>query len=409
MDYTYLGYTEDRQIVKGKVSAADQRAAADMLNNIGYRVVSLKKASSLLSFSGSGGLFGGAKVKTAELVTFCRQLALLLESGVGIIQALELLEAQTTDKALKKVLLQVVHDLRGGNSLSIAMSQHPQVFSKLYCKLVSVGEQTGSLETVLRSLAGYTERQTASIAKLKQAMMYPTIVFLLAIGVGAIMLTVLLPPLVDMFSKLGGTLPLPTRILLGTMDFLRSYGAFLFIGILALIVVGYMYIRTPNGRYFRDRLMLKIPLMGRLFQVTELSRACRSLALLFKAGLPLPEVMNLTIQAANNRVVATALMQVEQGMLRGQGLAKPMSNNKVFLPMMVEMARVGEETGSLDESLVMVAENYEIEADRRTQTLLGLVEPAMTIAMGIGVGFLALSVFMPIYSSLSLVGGATGG
>lgn len=408
MDYTYLGYNADKQIVKGKIAAADERAASDMLNNIGYRVVSLKRASSLFSSSGPGGLFQ-PKVKTAELVTFCRQLALLLESGVGIIQALELLEAQTTDKALKKVLLQVVHDLRGGNSLSIAMSQHPNVFNKLYCKLISVGEQTGSLETVLRSLAGYTERQTASVAKLKQAMMYPSIVFLLAIAVGGIMLTVLLPPLVDMFSKLGGTLPLPTRILLGTMDFMRAYGAFLFIGIVALVVVGYMYIRTPNGRYMRDRLMLKIPLMGRLLQVTELARSCRSLALLFRAGLPLPEVMNLTIQAANNRVVATALMQVEQGMLRGQGLAKPMSNNKVFLPMMVEMARVGEETGSLDESLVMVAENYEIEADRRTQTLLGLVEPAMTIAMGVGVGFLALSVFMPIYSSLSLVGGAAGG
>ena len=150
--------------------------------------------------------------------------------------------------------------------------------------------------------------------------------------------------------------------------------------------------------------MLKVPIIGRLFQVTELARACRSLALLFKAGLPLPEVMTLTIQAANNRVVATALRQVEHGMLRGQGMAKPMSNNRVFLPMMVEMTKIGEETGSLDESLVMVAENYEIEADRRTQTLLSLIEPAMTIAMGLGVGFLALSVFLPIYSSLNLVG-----
>jgi type IV pilus assembly protein PilC len=145
--------------------------------------------------------------------------------------------------------------------------------------------------------------------------------------------------------------------------------------------------------------------VGRLFQVTELSRACRSLAMLFRAGLPLPEVMTLTIQAANNRVVATALRQVEHGMLRGQGMSKPMSTNPIFLPMMVEMTKIGEETGNLDESLVMVADNYEIEADRRTQTLISLIEPAMTIAMGLGVGFLALSVFMPIYSSLSLVGG----
>jgi type IV pilus assembly protein PilC len=402
MDYNYLGYNSDRKIVKGRVSAADERAAENMLSNIGYRVVSLKRASTFSSLSLN--LFA-AKVKTAEMVTFSRQMALLLESGVGIIQALELLEAQGTDKNLKTVLLQVINDLRGGKTLSMAMAEHPRAFSKMYCKLISVGEQTGSLETVLRSLSGYIERETASMAKIKQAMMYPVIVLCLSLGVGAVMLTVLLPPLIDMFSRLGGTLPLPTRILLGTMTFLQHYGLFLFVGIIAVAIVGFMYSRTPNGRYMRDRLILRIPVVGRLFQVTELARACRSLALLFRAGLPLPEVMTLTIQAANNRVVATALRQVEHGMLRGQGMSKPMSNNKVFLPMMVEMTKVGEETGNLDESLVMVAENYEIEADRRTQTLISLIEPAMTIAMGLFVGFLALSVFMPIYGSLSLVGG----
>ena len=402
MDYAYLGYTGDRQIVKGRISATDERAAVDMLDKVGYRVVSIKPITS--AFPALGKLFQ-AKVKTTEMVTFSRQLALLLESGVGVIQALELLEAQSTDKSLKKVLFQVLHDLRGGKSLSIALAQHPQVFSKLYCKLVNVGEQTGALETVLRSLAGYIERQSASVAKIKQAMMYPAIVFCVAIAVGAIMVTILLPPLIDMFAKLGGTLPLPTRILLATMHFLQGYGVFLFVGIIAVAVVGYMYGRTPNGRYMRDRLMLRIPMMGRLFQVTELARICRSLALLFRAGLPLPEVMALTIQATGNRVIATSLKEVEQGMLRGQGLAKPMSTRPVFLPMMVEMAKVGEETGNLDESLVLVADNFEIEADRRTQTLLGMIEPAMTIALGVGVGFLALSVFGPIYSSLSLVGG----
>jgi len=402
MDYNYLGYNSDRKIVKGRVSAADERAAENMLSNIGYRVVSLKRASTFSSLSLN--LFA-AKVKTAEMVTFSRQMALLLESGVGIIQALELLEAQGTDKNLKRVLLQVINDLRGGKTLSMAMAEHPRVFSKLFCKLIGVGEQTGSIETVLRSLAGYIERETATMAKIKQAMMYPAIVLCLSVGVAAVMLTVLLPPLIDMFSRLGGTLPLPTRILLGTMTFLQHYGLFLLVGIIALAIVGFMYSRTPNGRYMRDRLILKMPVVGRLFQVTELARACRSLALLFRAGLPLPEVMTLTIQAANNRVVSTALRQVEHGMLRGQGMSKPMSNNKVFLPMMVEMTKVGEETGNLDESLVMVAENYEIEADRRTQTLISLIEPAMTIAMGLFVGFLALSVFMPIYGSLSLVGG----
>jgi len=401
MDYTYLGYTGDRQVVKGKVSAADERAAVDILSNIGYRVVSIKPAAVLLPSLGG---FLKEKVKSDELVTFSRQLALLLESGVGIIQALELLEAQATDKSLRKVLVEILHDLRSGKSLSMAMAQHPNVFPKLYCKMINVGEQTGALETVLRNLAGYMERQSASMAKIKQAMMYPIVVFCLAIGVAAVMITVLLPPLVDMFSKLGGTLPLPTRILLAMMGFLQNYGLFLFVGIIALLIVGFMYTRTPNGRYYRDMFFLRLPLIGRLNLLTELSRCCRSLSLLFRSGLPLPEVMKLTIEATNNRVVARALHDVEQGMLRGQGLAKPMTNKRVFLPLMVEMTRVGEETGNLDESLVVVAENYEIEADRRTQALLSMIEPAMTIMMGLGIGFLAMSVFMPIYSSLSLVG-----
>jgi type IV pilus assembly protein PilC len=226
----------------------------------------------------------------------------------------------------------------------------------------------------------------------------------LAIAVAAIMVTVLLPPLIDMFSKLGGTLPLPTRMLLASMGFIESYGMYLLLVILALGIVGFLYTRTPNGRYTKDRLLLKVPVIGRLSLVNELARCCRSLSLLFRAGLPLPEVMTLTARATGNRAVARALSEVEQDLLKGQGLATPMSKRDVFLPLMVEMTKVGEETGNLDESLIIVAENYEIEADRRTQTLLGMIEPAMTIAMGLGIGFLALSVFMPIYSSLSLVG-----
>ncbi|MBM4447002.1 MAG: type II secretion system F family protein [Chloroflexi bacterium] len=401
MDYAYLGYTGDRQIVKGKVSAADERAAVDMLANIGYRVVSIKPISTFVPKQLR--LFQ-AKVKPSELVTFCRQLALLLESGVGIIQALELLEAQTTDKSLKGVLLTVINDLRGGKSLSMALAQHPNVFPSLYCKLINVGEQTGSLETVLRSLADYAERQATSAGKIKQALMYPAVVLALAIVVGVLLVGFLLKPVIAMFETLGGDLPLPTKMLVGGMTFIGSYGLFLLVGIIALLIVGFLYARTPNGRYTRDRLLLKIPVIGRILQVSELGRVCRSLSLLFRAGLPLPEVMTLTTSATSNRVLARALGVVEHGMLRGQGLAKPMSSERIFLPLMVEMTKVGEETGNLDDSLIIVAENFEIEAERRTQTMISMIEPVMTIAMGIMVGFLALAVFMPIYGALNLVG-----
>jgi type IV pilus assembly protein PilC len=401
MEYTYLSYTENRQIVKGRISAIDEQAAVDMLANIGYHVVSLKPVTAFLPDLSR--LFQ-ARVKPAEMVTFSRQLALLLESGVGIVQSLELLQSQTMDRGLKKVLLEVIADLRSGMSLSAALAKYPHVFPTLYCKMVSVGEQTGSLESVLRSLANYTERQTAAMAKLKQAMTYPMIVLCLGIVVAIIMVTVLLPPLVDMFSRLGGELPITTRLLIAFMAFLNHYGSFLLVGIIGLGIAAYMYARTPTGHYYRDMLILRLPLIGRLSLVSELARCCRSLSLLFRAGLPLPEIMTLTAQATGNRVVTKALGDVEQDMLKGEGLAEPMRKRRVFLPLMVEMTKVGEETGNLDEALITVAENYEIEADRRTQTMLSMIEPVMTIAMGLGVGFLALSIFMPIYGSLKLVG-----
>ena len=402
MDYTYLVYTAEKEIVKGRISAATEQVAIDTLANIGYRVVSLKPATAF--FPSLGKLFQ-AKVKPTELVTFSRQLALLIESGVGIVQCLELLQSQTDNKSLKKALGEITSNLRRGESFAASLAKHPHIFSTLYCKMVSIGEQAGELETVLRTLSKHIEREAATMAKLKQALMYPIIVFCLGIAVAVVMVTVLLPPLINMFARLGGELPITTRLLLASFDFLRSYGLPLLVTVIALGVVGFMCARTPKGRYYRDMLILKLPVFGRLSLISDLARCCRSLSLLISAGLPLPEVMTLTSQSSSNRVVAKALNGVEEDMLRGEGLAKPMRKRHVFLPLMVEMTKVGEETGNLSETLITVAENYEIEADRRTQTLLSMIEPVMTIAMGLGVGFLALSIVMPIYSSLSLVGG----
>jgi len=345
------------------------------------------------------------KVKPTEIITFSRQLALLLESGVGIVQSLELLQGQASNRQLKKVLLEVVSDLRSGNSLSTALAKHPQVFSTIYQKMVAVGEQTGALEGVLRNLADYAERESNTANQLKRALTYPLIVLSLAIVVIIILVTIVLPPIVSMFASLGGELPLITRALLAFVDFIGNYGLYLLAVIIGLGAVGYMYSKSPTGHYYRDMLILKLPVLGQLSLTTELARCSRNIALLFRSGLPLPEIMTLAAQASGNLVVAKALGDVEQDMLKGEGLAAPMRKRRVFLPLMVEMTKVGEETGNLDGTLITVAENYEIEAASRTETMISMIEPAMTIAMGLGVGFIALSIFMPMYSSLGLVGG----
>jgi len=402
MEYNYIGYTRNNRIVKGRLSASSERVAQDMLDRFGYRVLSIKPITPFLPSTGT--LFQ-AKVKPTELVTFSKQLALLVESGVGLVQGLELLQTQTGDKQLKKVLFEVVSDIRGGSSLSAAMARHPNVFSTIYHRMVGVGEQTGSLEGVLRSLADFIERQNAVKNKIKAALTYPTIVVCVGVVILIMVVTFVLPPMVSLVTKLGGELPITTKILMALTDYAQKYMIHTVAVLLGLVLTVFLLVRTPTGKYYWDSLMLKLPLIGRVSILGELARDCRNIALLFKAGLPLPEIMTLTAQASNNRVVARAIGNVEGEMLRGDGLAGPMSKRPVFLPLMVEMARVGEETGGLDTTLTTVAETFELEADRRIQALLALMEPALTIIMGIGVAFVALSLFLPLYGSLSLIGG----
>jgi type IV pilus assembly protein PilC len=402
MEYQYIGYTKDRREVRGRISAASELVAIDMLSRLSYKVISLKAVIPFLPDMGN--LLKG-KVKESDLLLFSRQLAVLLEAGMGIIESLELLQSQAGDRQLKKVLGTVIIDLRGGDPLSISLSRHPHVFPSFYQKMVSVGEQTGGLEQILKSLANHIERQSAAISKLKAALAYPAIVAVVAVIVMAVMITVVLPPIVGMFTSLQGELPIPTKLLLASVDISQKYGLHILVAILAISVIGYIYSKSPKGHYNKDMLMLKLPLLGRLNLITELARCCRSISLLFKAGLPLPEIMNLTSQASGNLVVATALNGVGNDMLKGEGLAMPMKKRWIFLPLMVEMTRVGEATGTLDTNLITVAENYEIEADSRIRIFLSMIEPVMTIVMGLGVGFLALSIFMPLYSSLSLLGG----
>lgn len=401
MNYSYLAYTASRQLVKGRINAPDERTATELLGRAGYQIVTLKPVT---PFMPDLSRFLRAPANRSEMILFSRQLALLLEAGVGIIQALELLYAQTGDRSLKAALRDVIADIRSGKPLSSSMSKHPHVFPPLYARMVRVGEQTGAIEQVLRNLADHMEREAQAIARLKQALTYPTVVLALGVIVAIILVTVLLPPLMQMFTRFGAQLPLPTRMLIALMAFIKGYGLYLLLGLLGAVIVLYLFFRTRTGRYYRDLLLLKIPVLGKLIHVTELARICRNFSLLFRAGLPLPEAMRLIAQTTNNRVIAAAVQQVHEEMLRGKGLSRPMRQQRVFLPLMVEMTRVGEETGNLDETLMIVAQNYEIEADRRTQTILGLVEPVMTIAIGGFVGFLALSVFMPIYSALKLVG-----
>ena len=396
MDFVYTAYTEDKKLVKGKVSSTSEEAATELLSYGGYRVISLKKVTPLLDKEKLLAHF--SRIKTQEIVMFSSQLALLLESGTDIVTSLDLLQDQIADQTLKRIIAEVASDIRGGSSLSSALSKHPRAFSPMYSQAIAAGEQGGNLEVVLRQMADYMERGVTTEKKIKGALTYPFLVVLVAVVVVAILITFVFPSFVSFYAELGVELPLPTRILIGITDWASHYGVYLLIVILAAVGVIYAYIKTPAGKYHWHKMMLRLPVVGRIVRLSELSRCCRTMSLLIRVGLPLPEVMAVTIRGTTNKAVEESLTEVQQALIRGEGLAQPMAKRELFLPLMTQMVKVGEETGNLENTLVTVAESFETEADDKTNAAVGLIQPVITVFLGLVVGFVVLAMLSAMYS-----------
>lgn len=396
MNYQYVAYTEDRRLVKGKVSSTSEEAAANLLSYSGYQIVSLKETASFFDSGKLAAYF--SRLKASEIIMFSRQLALLLESGTDIVTALELLQNQVINRTLKRILGEIVSDIRSGSPLSSAMSKHPQAFPDIYSRTIAVGEQSGNLEAVLRQMADFQEKRQVTEKKIKNALTYPFVVAIVAVVVIGIMIAFVLPTFVTLYEAFGADLPLPTKLLIGASNWLLKYGIYLVFGIIISAVVGTLYTRTPAGKDQRDKLMLNLPVIGRIVLLNELSRCAQTMSVLLKVGLPLPEIMSMAIRGASNRTVSEALTEVQQGLIRGEGLAKPMREQRCFLPMMIQMVGVGEETGSLDNTLATVAQVFGNEADERTSAAAGLLQPIITIAIAVVVGFIALALVSAMYS-----------
>jgi len=396
MDFAYSAYTEDKKLVKGKVSALSEEAATQLLGYGGYRVVSLKSVTPLINKEKLMARF--TRIKPQEIVMFSRQMALLLESGTDIATSLDLLQEQTDNQTLSKIIGEVASDIRGGSSLSVALSKHPRAFSSMYYRAISAGEQGGKLEVVLRQMASHIEKSMGTEKQIRNALTYPFIVVLVAVIVVIILVTFVLPAFTGMYKQFNVELPLMTRILMGITDWASKYGVYLIIGILVAAFAVYFYIRTPGGKRWWDATVLKLPVLGRIVHLGELGRCCRTMALLIRIGLPLPEVMAMTIFNSNNKVVGDNLTGVQQELIRGEGLSRPMAKRKLFLPLMTQMVKVGEETGNLDNTLDTVADSFEMESADKTKSAVALIQPVMTIIIGLLVGFVVLAMVSAMYS-----------
>jgi type IV pilus assembly protein PilC len=405
MDFQYVAYTGEKKLIKGKLAAPDEEKAVRQLNAIGYQVLSINAMNSIASLRKYLEFSFTSQVKPKEIILFSRQLAILLESGIDIVAAIDLYKSQAANKVFKKTLEEIVADLRSGTSFSGALAKFPKVFSTMYCRTIAAGEQSGNLDQVLRQIADYMERAELATKKVKSAMTYPAIVLIVAIIVVVILVIFVMPTFTNLYSNLGAKLPTISKVMLNIANGASKYGLYVLAGLVVLIVGIVLYVRTPSGRFKWDGFLLRLPVIGPIVRLNELARCSRTISMLIKVGLPLPDIITMCIQSSSNKVMSQALTEVKQDMLAGEGLAQPMAKRKIFMPLMVQMVAVGEKTGNLSNTLATVATSYETDSDDKTAAAVGMLQPALTIVMALVVGFIVVAMISTMYGIYGQIGG----
>jgi len=401
MAYRYLAVGNDGKESRGVLDVASEEAAERTLWQRELTILDLSRVRRQVDLARYFPSLLGPRPK--DVILFSRQLATLVDSGVALTAGLQLLGTQIGNKYLRRVLGEIEDEIHMGTSLSAAMAKHPVAFSELYCRMIETGERSGNLGPALRQLADYEERIQITLAKVRGAMAYPLFVLTLAVFVVAILVKVALPPMVRLFEEFSAELPWPTRFLIAITNFFGEYGLTLLIGAAVLSVALLLFSRRPSGRLLLHRLMLRLPLLGKISIHGSVARLSRTLSALIKAGLALPEALALSKETIGNLILQEALENVRQETLLGRGLSEPLSRVKQFPPMMSYLARVGEETGTLDTHLATVADFYEQEVDRSLRVMTTVLEPALIIVVGLVVGFVAVSIMMPMYNLLGAV------
>ena len=384
-------------MVKGTVKAGSEIEAERLIVGRGLNPSHVEVAPSMFSLEEAlPSLF---KVKPRDVIVFSRQLATLLRSGISLLPSLEILQEQVaTSRAFARILSTVTNDIRSGGSFSQAISKHPRAFNEIYCRTITVGEETGSLESVLHQMADFLEKQSALAQRVRKALTYPVLVLGAGVVVVIVLITVVMPPLLDMFMSLEVELPLPTRILIGLTEIFANYTLYIVIAAAVLVAMALWLVKQPTGRRILDRLRLTVPVLGPPALMSELGRFARTLSVMVSAGLKLQEIMEIAPQATDNRVFRHALSHVHERLILGEGLSEPMSQVKLFPPLLVQMVAVGEESNTLDFTMGVVADFYETAAEERTSAMVGMIGPVSTVGIALLVGFIALAVILPMYT-----------
>jgi type IV pilus assembly protein PilC len=398
-NYAWKGKTRTGEAREGTLLASTREEALAALRRQGIlqpTVAEKGKELALPKLRGS--------VKRKDIAIFTRQFSVMIDAGLPLVQCLEILAGQQSNKVFAAVLTEVRQDVESGATLAESMRKHPKAFDELYCNMVAAGEAGGILDTILQRLSVYIEKIVKLKAAVRSALIYPVSVICIACIVVWVILTFVIPVFADLFTGLGATLPLPTRIVIALSNFLRAWW-WLVVGSIAGTIWGLRaYHATEKGKRVIDGNMLRMPVIGILLKKIAVARFCRTLATLTTSGVPILDGLDITARTAGNSVVEDSIQTVRRAVEQGKTISEPLAQVKVFPSMVVQMVAVGEQTGALDTMLSKIADFYEDEVDEATQNLLSLLEPLIILFLGTVIGGIVVAMYMPMFSLISKIG-----
>ena len=400
--FTYRGTNRAGSTVSGEQTAQNK---AELVNALKRQQISVTKMSEK-GKEFNLPTFGGG-VDSKELAVFTRQFSVMIDAGLPLVQCLEILAGQQENKVFQKVLTSTRASVEGGSTLSASMRPHDKVFDPLYVNLVEAGETGGILDTILQRLSSYIEKNVKLKRAVKSALVYPIAVLLVAGGVIVLLLWKVVPIFATLFAGLGVSLPLPTKIVIAMSNFVGSiFGFLILVAMIGGAVALKVWYATPAGRMAIDRVLLKLPLVGILLRKIAVARFTRTLGTLISSGVPILEGLDITARTAGNAVIEKALLEVRKGLEAGRNLSDPLKDTNVFPGMVTQMIGVGEQTGAMDAMLQKIADFYEDEVDAAVKDLLSALEPMMIVFLGVVVGGIVISMYLPLFTLIGQLSNA---
>jgi type IV pilus assembly protein PilC len=399
--YLWVAETKKGRKLKGEIDAANEKIALNQLKKRNFTIKKLKPKPKDLFESIA---FLQPKVKNKDMVVFTRQFSTMIDAGLPLVQGLSILAEQSENATFKGILKEITKDVEGGSTLAEAMKRHPKVFDSLFVNLVAAGEVGGILDTILRRLADYIEKNEKLKSQIKGAMTYPIVVVAIAIIVIAVILVFVIPVFEDMFTSFGSALPAPTQIVVDLSRFMKGNIHWVILGIAALVFAFKKYRNSERGRKVTDTIALKLPVFGDLLKKVAVARFTRTLGTMISSGVPILDSLEIVARTSGNVVLEEIIYEVRGSIAEGQTISEPLSENDIFPGMVVQMISVGEATGALDTMLEKIADFYDDEVDAAVDALTSMLEPLLMLFLGGSIGGLVIAMYLPIFQMASAMG-----